>query len=520
MMLLTDAGGDDGLFLKLGMNIANGKWLGPFNVFSLAKGPGYPLFLAASWNTGLPVTVSQALLMIFGAGLFSFMVAKVARSAAVGLGLFVATILHPAFIMERILRDAIYTAQTYLIFGLLIGAFMVYRRYALAWGSFAGLATSWFWLTREEGVWLLPALAALIGFSAIRNWIVDRDLHSTLLGLAGFVVLFALGQSVVSTVNWWAYGRYQTVDVKEPNFQAALTALQSVRDGQQIPYVPVSKSTRQFIYKVSPTFAAMKPTFDPASGDQPGAGCQHYPWTCGEIAGGWFMFYLKGSAAHAGAYKSPDAAAAFFKRLATEIIGACRDKRLTCEPNPVPFMPRVTLDQVKQFPAKLWEGVRLLFTPPKWRLMGVSTGTPQQIADAVAFLNDPMSAKKAAEPENAALVKIAVTIRDWWGPIVGWIMTALLPIGLVSIILATAITFRRKTDIRLVAIAGTLWLLLFARLGLIAMIEISSFPATNKWYLGPALYLSLTASLLSVICLLRKWSPPEVQRSTSHVKTR
>src|SRR5689334_1498626 len=52
---------DDTLFMLLGRYLANGDWLGPYNQFTLMKGPGYPAFLALSHFSGLSVTMSTAL---------------------------------------------------------------------------------------------------------------------------------------------------------------------------------------------------------------------------------------------------------------------------------------------------------------------------------------------------------------------------------------------------------------------------------------------------------------------------
>jgi hypothetical protein len=505
LLLLAGAGGDDGLYIKLGMNIANGSWLGPFNVLTLAKGPGYPLFLAASHFSGLPITVSQSLLLVVSIALFSLMVAKVARSPTLGFILFILTVMHPSFVMERVLRDAIYTAQIFLLLGCLIGAFYAYPRRPIVWSAAAGISTSWFWLTREEGVWIVPAVAGLIAVAALRNWWLLRQWQQSATAIVVFVVFFAAGQLSFQALNWKAYGRFQGVDVKEANFQAALTALQSVRDGDQIPFVPVSKSTRSRIYVVSPTFALMRPTFDPPNGKTPDAGCQYYPWTCGDIAGGWFMFFLKGTASGLGAYRSPDAAAEFFGRLASEVTTACSDGRLTCRPNPIPFMPRVTIDQLLDLPSKLMEAAYFLVDEKRWRLPAATTGTPQQQADAIAFLNNPATrgAGLTTMPHRATLEAVAGAIRDWWTPLYSWGMAALLPLGLAAFFPAAILSWRRKAGMQLVVIAGSLWMLLFARLGLVAMIEISSFPAISKWYLSPALYLSAAAPALTILCLLR-----------------
>src|SRR5229473_1721983 len=52
---------DDGTFIDHGRWLAEGKWLGTFNSFTLAKGPGYPIFLAISFWLGVPATFAHAL---------------------------------------------------------------------------------------------------------------------------------------------------------------------------------------------------------------------------------------------------------------------------------------------------------------------------------------------------------------------------------------------------------------------------------------------------------------------------
>src|SRR5215471_1891840 len=46
--VMTGFAHDDGLYIKLGAYLARGMWLGPFDQFTLMKGPGYPVFLAAA----------------------------------------------------------------------------------------------------------------------------------------------------------------------------------------------------------------------------------------------------------------------------------------------------------------------------------------------------------------------------------------------------------------------------------------------------------------------------------------
>lgn len=58
---------DDSLFIKLGMSIASGKWLGLYDKLTLAKNPGYPLFLAFCSKLGVRYQLVFCLLLVFPA---------------------------------------------------------------------------------------------------------------------------------------------------------------------------------------------------------------------------------------------------------------------------------------------------------------------------------------------------------------------------------------------------------------------------------------------------------------------
>lgn len=61
-LLPTQTPHDDYLFIKLARNILNGEWLGPYDQYTLIKGPAYPLFIAAVHYTGIPLMLAQHLL--------------------------------------------------------------------------------------------------------------------------------------------------------------------------------------------------------------------------------------------------------------------------------------------------------------------------------------------------------------------------------------------------------------------------------------------------------------------------
>lgn len=173
LFLLPYAGHDDGLFMNIGRSLAEGRWLGPYSQFTLMKGPGYPLFLAVGSWFGLSVSVMQALFHCAAVVLFSLMVEKISRSRLLAIAVFSVTLWHPAvFTMNRVIRDAIYPGQVLLILACFSYSLFVADQWGkrFLWGAMAGIILGWFWLTREEGVWILPGLGFLFLFAVVGTW--------------------------------------------------------------------------------------------------------------------------------------------------------------------------------------------------------------------------------------------------------------------------------------------------------------------------------------------------------------
>ena len=49
---------DDALFVRLATHVAAGDWLGPYDQLTLAKGAGYPVFIALAWLAGIPLKLA------------------------------------------------------------------------------------------------------------------------------------------------------------------------------------------------------------------------------------------------------------------------------------------------------------------------------------------------------------------------------------------------------------------------------------------------------------------------------
>lgn len=170
---------DDGLFMKLAGNLLDGQWLGAYDNLTLAKGPGYPFFLALSSASGLPLTLTQALFQLCAVAVAAYMTLRLTQSKLLASVAFVLLELHPAGSvapLRRVIREQIYWPQTLLVFSLCV-LFLIgrTRRESLLTALLAGAMLGWAWMTREEGPWFLPGLAALLVLSMLAAWGTGED---------------------------------------------------------------------------------------------------------------------------------------------------------------------------------------------------------------------------------------------------------------------------------------------------------------------------------------------------------
>ena len=610
LALLADAALDDGTYIVHGRSLAEGRWLGSFNWLTLRTGPGYPLFLAINFWLGLPITLTHAIFFCGALGLFSWAIKSISRSGLIGLSSFVLILWHPVFLGTQAIRDTIYAGQLFLVFACALVAFFIAEKLGtrVLWGALTGLALGWFWLTREEGIWILPAAAFLLLFAIVRTHLLNSSLRNVAIPAALTLVLFLLVHFAFMSGNWLAYGSFVGVDIKERNFVAALDALQSVQYGPHVDYLPVPRVVRERIYEVSPSFASVKPLLDPPQGPV-WHGCRVYPATCGDIAGGWFIWALRDAAAQAGHYRTPGEASAFFGRLVSEVNEACRSGQLSCRGSPIPYMPRVSWLQIEQIPQRIAEAVILVSRPAQLIHLD-STPSSGELSDALDFLNHPAHNLPQGYLQRVRLSgwyyskdgiwprfdmqkpdgqSVPITLQFYpspdiashfgdtraasnrfiletncspdctlsikrgdgtelrpslrallgVGPITGGgdgtfnvdrfqtesptrsdirlrvsrlirqsVLAAYDPVlpyalgfGAVAFVGAVMLGSFRRSGGMLLAVAATVWILLVSRIILLVLIDISSFPALELNYLTPALYLSVTAAVLSLASL-------------------
>ena len=180
------------------------------------------------------------------------------------------------------------------------------------------------------------------------------------------------------TANAIYYGRPVGVDIKEWNFTAALSALESIDDGgAPTPYVPVSNGAIRQAAEVSPTFRPLAASLEGPLKVWQSHGCAQYSWTCGQFAGGWFVWALRDAGASNGFYASPAIESREFGKVADEIRQACDQGRLRCRARLVDLVPPITPEQWWKIPGATLNAIRLI------SLVSVpSIGEPQPISES------------------------------------------------------------------------------------------------------------------------------------------
>jgi hypothetical protein len=379
---------DDALFISRAQNIVAGNWAGPaYNQFILAKGLGFSLFEALNYYLGLPITLTIALINIAMTFFIVNTINKFNKSKYFSIIIFAVLLFSPILIPQRIIRDNIYGALTIFTFIGLIRILLkidISKKISLIYGIFFGI----FWITREEAVWIIPSIviALIILFSKNKiNYIKSIGLNLFIFITSAFIFI-----TIISGINYIKYNIYSSNDFNEKSFQSALNGLYSVRSGEVVPYLPVSKNKRELLYGVSPKFNELKSYFEGSGMGWTNFGCEEYPQTCGDYASGWFVWALRDAVASKGYYSTSSKARNFYDELSSEISSACSAEKIICDKRYFGFLPPVAIGQWAQFIPAVYIGFKRLAYFGGSELPSNSTGPINKINEYSEFLGRPL----------------------------------------------------------------------------------------------------------------------------------
>jgi len=342
---------DDFAQVGIAAALLRGEWLGEWGAqavphITLAKGPGYPLFLAAVHGTGLQPQLAAYLVYLAG----SLLVARTATRRLGpwwSVGLFGALAFNPVVFSSAfsiVYRDALNTALAPLALGLGLDLVRrVTRRGRWRPGGVVllvaevlllGLTLGWVAITRADIVWIVFGTAGVVVVGLLPHLrTLGRRGWATV--VAGALVVGAGAAAVpatVAAVNEREYGVHLVDDYSDGTFATAVTLWSSVHVPGPAGYENVSRAQRAAVYAVSPTAQALADDLeDPDSvwitrnctwHDDPTLPCDDY--------GSYFTWALRDAAVRTGGAHTAVEFQELFGRLADEIGAACDDGRLSC----------------------------------------------------------------------------------------------------------------------------------------------------------------------------------------------
>ncbi len=325
------AGHDDFLFIENARNLATGHWLGGYTDTRLAKGVGYPLWLAVNSWVHAPILLTQHLLYLAACGAVVAALRHQVKRRWIEGAVFLLLALNPASYTEhvtRATREGIYPALTLFIAAGIIGS--VGPDLKRGWLVALGFFLAWFRITREEWPWILPLLGVAAPIYLLRAIPLSKDDRRRRLawGLApaGIVLVAVLG---VCSLNFIRYDFFGTTDFTDGSYPKTISALYRVAPPEWHRYVAVSRDTRTKLYEVSPAFRELKPFLEGPVGEiwARATADNRMPVPEGEIAYGWFQWAIRDAVRQAG-YDTEAKTQLYYQRLAAEIEAALADGRL------------------------------------------------------------------------------------------------------------------------------------------------------------------------------------------------
>ena len=523
---------DDLHFIQVASSLGRGEWLGPYGQLTHAKGMFYPLFILINQATGLPLKTSEHILYLLASIFASAVLSRLIGCRRLLLPLFVVLAFSPfAWTLEnaRVVREPLYTILSMSLFVLVA---LYFRKPSSIYPGLAiGLLGASYWLTREEGIWLVPALSVLI-----LPWIVDeygilrsKALHDPLaaglksffMPLASIAAPFALVLMIVATVNYAVYGVLRNNDFRAGTpFTEAYGALSRIQHDAWQRYVVFPFDARQRAYLVSPAARELQSYFEGAAGKSWSKVSQHYPppWGCAntpsdcndEILSGWFVWALRDAVEKNGHYRSAHAADAYYERLAREINIACESKAIPCRAPRSSMSPvwrhhyladsaLASLDVLKTlmlFPghpigipdSRLTQKQRVAFENATNSRISGQMATVIPASDAIGkaqVIEQRISQSLAKLYAIASPYAFIVALVSYLFLLVVWIKVRSAGIPAYSMLLLTAL---------LVAISS--------RIALLGFLEATSIPSNNLLYLSPVIPFYLLFIVASLgLCL-------------------
>ncbi len=330
---LSDSLVDDLLYVDMAENLVNTGWFGAYNVLTLNKMPGYAFFLALCHTLHIPyiflLEAFYILAVCIAVKAFEHIVNTNIKKNIMLTFLMFSPVCFDSLISLRIYRLAIVPASVLLVVSTYAGLFFRKKesiRKRIGWAVGAGISTFFFWIIREDSIWLAPYIfgaGIIIVLSCIK--MEKKKLFSNIGLVCMIYLIFAAGINGVKFINYSNYGVYTMTDYKDGNFARATSAIFRVEPETENEYIWVDQATLKKIIDCSPTLGQME--------EEIKIYCQRWDslgvlGVDGEVEKDYITWALRQAAGYAGFYADAQTAERFWGNVAEEVEAALADGRL------------------------------------------------------------------------------------------------------------------------------------------------------------------------------------------------
>lgn len=339
VQLTSYASIDDTLMYKAAVSAANGEWLGEYSWIALGKHMFFSVWLGWLSNMGIPYLLGGQCLYIAACVVAAWAVMPLFKHKQWSAAVFAVLCLSPYSWAEftlRVYRDNIFPSLCLLFFAGILGMALRFRENPWKSVGFAlvgGLGLGTAWITREDGIWLLPFAVCAVLTYLIIVLLQKSDKKEKLKRILLPVVALAVCCVTIGAYclqNYNHYGRFVVSDFTSSEFEDAVGALlRCDTDGPHDKKILVCKHTRDKVAAVCPLYAEIEEVFNgELVGLYNGYG---FGTEEKEFNAGGFYWALRIAAAEAGYYEDAATAREFYRNLADQINQACDDGLIECK---------------------------------------------------------------------------------------------------------------------------------------------------------------------------------------------
>lgn len=303
---------DDMLLNNYANTIRQGLWLGDYGSGTLAKVPGYGIFLVFNDWIGLPYMVTAALFYSLGSFCMLLALQKLFKKKWLPFLTFLFLLFSPVYfevtVAARLYCVSLIPSIILYMFAGVIGTFAERKNNfsrRIPWLILLGLAHgSYAWL-RADVVWMSCFVWSAVAILIVEG-IIRRERKRVLFFFIPVVIYFGF-TNLLCAINNHEYGIYAMSDFTETGFADMCKALMTIKPTEEIDGCYVSLDTMERVAEISNTFV---PLYEQIAQDSKAAGmygAEFYAWE------------IRGAMQAIGYYKDATSTNEFYEQVTKDI---------------------------------------------------------------------------------------------------------------------------------------------------------------------------------------------------------